>query len=49
MFGFGIELVVNGFSVNDWLDDFDVSEVSRLKFKAGVAFANSLLEDLWAL
>ena len=48
MFGFGIALMVYGFSVNDWLDDFDVSEVSRLKFKIAMTFANSgCLKTSW--
>ena len=48
MFGFGIALAVHCFSANEWLDDFDVSEVSRLKFKAAVAFANSgCLKTSW--
>ena len=48
MFGFGIALSVYGFSLNDWLDDFDVSEVSRLKFKVAIAFANSgCLKTSW--
>ncbi|WP_226401903.1 hypothetical protein [Synechococcus sp. MU1643] len=46
MLGFGIELVVYGFSVNDLLDNFDASEASQLKFKAAMAFVNSLFEDL---